>query len=351
MNRCSILPIALVSLLALACADSATGPTNDAPIDALSSGPELCVDRVFDVENIALNFSALGYPHPLESSVGYGSSSDLWFMVDDIISPVPSMQGVAFNEDSQWGNLTIDFGDISTFSQLNVWSEYAEFWDHVEDKTVEYWDGEGWIEITGGSWSLEWRWMREGVEMTTSSTDWSPTYVADEYNYPRTASIYSFEPVYGSKIRVRGRTQKWFWMYEIEVYGLEGIAVDIDIRPGTNRNIIVTNRWSRIPVVVKTAGSFDAATIDLGTVTLGDGDGDDTPIATRRNGSRMARLHDIDGDGDRDLILLFKTRALKSNGDLDRNMTELILTGETVDGAAIKGIDHVRIVTPNGWWH
>ena len=127
--------------------------------------------------------------------------------------------------------------------------------------------------------------------------------------------------------------------------------VDTDIRPGTNRNIIYTRTWSRIPVVVETVRGFDAATVDLSTVALGDGDGDDSPIATRRNGDRMARLQDMDGDGDRDLIMLFKTRALKRNGDLDRNTSELILTGATVDGASIKGVDHVRVVTPNGWWH
>ena len=97
-------------------------------------------------------------------------------------------------------------------------------------------------------------------------------------------------------------------------------------------------------MAILTTDDFDAADVDPATVTLGNDDGNDTSVATRKKGSLKASLEDVDDDGDLDLILHFDTQALVGNGDLDANTTELILNGETTGGQAIQGSDSVNIV-------
>jgi len=135
--------------------------------------------------------------------------------------------------------------------------------------------------------------------------------------------------------------------------------VAIDIKPGSDDNPLSLRGTTQgrgqssgtLPVAVLTTSTvdgddvdFDATTADPATITLGDDDGDDTPVAERRNGTLKASVEDVDGDGDDDLILHFDQAALVDNGDLDENTTELILNGETMDGTAITGSDVVLIV-------
>ena len=122
------------------------------------------------------------------------------------------------------------------------------------------------------------------------------------------------------------------------------IPVDIDIKPGSDPNSINLGSKGRIPVAILTTDDFDAADVDPATVTLGDDDGSDTPVAARKNGTLYASLEDVDDDGDLDLILHFDTQALVGNGDLDASTTELILNGENTGGQQIQGSDSVNIV-------
>ena len=89
---------------------------------------------------------------------------------------------------------------------------------------------------------------------------------------------------------------------------------------------------------------FDATTVDPATVTLGNDDGNDTSVATKKNGSLFASEQDVDGDGRDDLMLHFEVPALVDNGDLDGTSTELVLNGETADDTPVQGSDSVRIV-------
>lgn len=134
--------------------------------------------------------------------------------------------------------------------------------------------------------------------------------------------------------------------YDIEITGTPAAAfpVQIDIKPGSAPNSINLGDQGRIPVAILTTVDFDAADVDPSTVTLGNDDGNDTPVATRRNGSLMASLEDVDGDADLDLILHFATQALVGNGDLDGSTTYLVVNGETTEGTPIGGSDAVRIV-------
>ena len=123
----------------------------------------------------------------------------------------------------------------------------------------------------------------------------------------------------------------------------EEIAVEIDIKPGNERNRIKLNSRGFVAVAVLTTEDFDAADVDPSTVTLGNDDGNDTPVAARRNGRLKAKLTDVDDDGDLDLRVRFSVQELIRNGDLDRNTTELFLNGQTIGGEDIKGSDAVTI--------
>ena len=103
------------------------------------------------------------------------------------------------------------------------------------------------------------------------------------------------------------------------------IKVSIDIKPGSDPNSINIESEGVISVAILTCPEFDAASVNPNTVTMGNGDGSDTPVA-KKNDNLMANIEDVDNDGDLDLVLHFKTQALVENGDLYRFTTGLILT-------------------------
>lgn len=124
----------------------------------------------------------------------------------------------------------------------------------------------------------------------------------------------------------------------------EATEVQIDIRPFSRKNPVNPKSRGVISVAILSTETFDALSVDLGTVTLGDDDANDTPVARRRNGRLRAIQINVDADGDRDLLLFFETPALVSNGDLNWETTELILNGESHEGGAVHGSDEVVIV-------
>ena len=140
------------------------------------------------------------------------------------------------------------------------------------------------------------------------------------------------------------RTNGTCWWVMDDITFSPKIQVAVDIRPDSDSNPINLRSPGRLPVAILAADDFDVAKVDPSTVTLGNDDGIDTGIATRRNGSLMASLEDVDDDGDLDLVMLFDKQALLSNSDLDENTTELTLNGETFGGRAIQGGDSVNIV-------
>jgi len=109
------------------------------------------------------------------------------------------------------------------------------------------------------------------------------------------------------------------------------LAVDIDIKPGSDPNSINPNSKGVVPVAVLTTGDFDATTVDPDTVVFAGA----SPL-------RWA-MEDVDRDGDIDLLFHFKTQEL----GLDEGSTEATLTGATHGGTSIQGTDTVNIV-PKG---
>lgn len=108
-------------------------------------------------------------------------------------------------------------------------------------------------------------------------------------------------------------------------------TVSIDIKPGSFPNSINPRSQGVIPVAILT-DTFDATTVDPLSVKFGrDG-------ATESHG--RSHIEDVDSDGDLDLILHFRTQ----DTGIQCGNTSASLTGETFNGAAIKGSDSIRTV-------
>lgn len=109
-------------------------------------------------------------------------------------------------------------------------------------------------------------------------------------------------------------------------------SVAIDIRPGNDPNAINPKSKGVIPVAILTTDAFDATTVDPTTVHFG--------AAGTEAAMVHSALEDVDGDGDADMILHFKTQH---TGILCGD-TSASLTGETLTRQAIGGSDSIKTV-------
>src|SRR5437867_4787891 len=104
------------------------------------------------------------------------------------------------------------------------------------------------------------------------------------------------------------------------------------IKPGTFPNSINPRGKGVIPVAILTTDTFDATTIDPTTVRFGSNGTEAAPV--------QSSLEDVDGDGDTDMILHFKTQ----DTGIVCGDTSASLTGETFGGQAIEGSDSIKTV-------
>jgi hypothetical protein len=126
--------------------------------------------------------------------------------------------------------------------------------------------------------------------------------------------------------------------------GLHGaVPVEIDIKPGSDPNSINLQSKGLLPVAIFSTIDFNALLIDEATILLGDPSIAGLPASPSRS-----VVEDTDGDGYDDLLLFFDVSTLNLLGSLDALSEVAYLTGETVDGVSIEGLDSVRMVPPNG---
>jgi N-acetylneuraminic acid mutarotase len=121
--------------------------------------------------------------------------------------------------------------------------------------------------------------------------------------------------------------KKDFWEYTPEE-----TSIAIDIKPGTFPNSINPRGKGVIPVAILTTDTFDATAVDPTTVRFGPNGTEAAPV--------QSALEDVDGDGDTDMILHFKTQ----DTGIVCGDTSASLTGETFSGEAIEGSDSIKTV-------
>jgi hypothetical protein len=82
--------------------------------------------------------------------------------------------------------------------------------------------------------------------------------------------------------------------------------------------------------------------VNPATLTLGNDDGVETPVARRSSGVN-AKLADVNKDGVKDLVAEFDKRQLMNNGDLPLDAHTLVLLGRMGDGGHVRGVDAVQV--------
>lgn len=112
--------------------------------------------------------------------------------------------------------------------------------------------------------------------------------------------------------------------------------VGLDIRPGSDVNVVNIESRGLLPVAVLTTDEFDAAQVNPSTVRFG------------RTGNEAAPafvspvLWDVDGDHDLDRVFHFRVQET----GLRPGDSQARLTARTFDGERLAGVDFVRAVFP-----
>ena len=140
--------------------------------------------------------------------------------------------------------------------------------------------------------------------------------------------------------------------YVVEFDGVCAYAALIDVmlklKQGEGaRNINMKSRGKIAAAVLSVADGgagdgFDATTIDLTTLTLGDGSDRDAPVADNKQGKLMVAWPDVNEDGLKDALFHFETRDLVEAG-MTEQTTELVLHGMTTEGAEFYGAAEVAV--------
>lgn len=112
------------------------------------------------------------------------------------------------------------------------------------------------------------------------------------------------------------------------------IEVSIDVKPGSDVNKINLKSSGVVPVAILTTPAFDASIVNPSNVGFG--------TWAFSIGAVSAHVEDVDGDGDTDLLLMFRLDHLW----FPPYETEAMLTGTTFDGRSVIGFDTVRVFLP-----
>jgi hypothetical protein len=125
-------------------------------------------------------------------------------------------------------------------------------------------------------------------------------------------------------------------------------GVAIDVKPGNSANVVnVKDDNGVLSIAILTTDSFDAFfELDPDTV-VAVLMGTDGEVVSEVGQIQLVR-HDVDADGDKDLVFKFSMTALVDgpNAPLTTTSTTITLRGETVGGMCVQGSDTITVV-PN----
>jgi len=116
------------------------------------------------------------------------------------------------------------------------------------------------------------------------------------------------------------------------------IEVEIDIKPGCDQNTINLSSAGLISVAILSSDTFNATTVDPGTVTLA---GAGVKMVGKSN-KYLSHERDVNNDGFLDLVC----QVLTENWTIEPSDTSAVLVALTYDGQSIRGEDTISIV-PN----
>jgi len=119
------------------------------------------------------------------------------------------------------------------------------------------------------------------------------------------------------------------------------IQATLDLVPGDASNRLRLGR--RVSAAILGSPWFQAAKVDLGSLTLGNDDGQDTSIDQNRKLVPAATLTDVNRDGHLDLVADFDGQRMAANGDLVLGIQTLVLLGRLKDGNHIRATDMVEV--------
>ena len=120
----------------------------------------------------------------------------------------------------------------------------------------------------------------------------------------------------------------------VEILAPTVIPIDVDIKPGSDRNPINVGSRGVIPVAILGSADFDVNDVDVSSLAFG---------ASGAHNEGQGEIEDVNEDGYPDLMLHFRTQSVGvQDGD-----TELCLSGANWDGVPLDGCDSIVTVPPD----